>query len=219
MINEQKAGKQFKKYSERSDMSPVENKKQMNDSGMLYRDEFGRYRWTYEMVSAENRSYLNTLLLIFALVILIPGMILFFMIYGRDLSSGHWGDAGGYLGILFLIFAAAELLTVGIYKLADKARGGSKPIPYAMDDRCIMLYPEDRKTPRAYLQTFYSSVNDIRVKPEYDEIDLMEVMRVTQVYVYPEDLPFVLGYLFDHLKQTDKILQRREEYLKYLEEE
>ena len=185
----------------------------------LYQNEDGQYRWTYEMVLEENRSYLNTLLLIFALIILIPGMILFFMIYGHDLGSGYWGDAGKYLGILLLIFIAAELLTVGIYMLADKARGGSKPIPYAMDEKSIILYPGDRKTPRAYLQTFYSSVIDIRVKSEYDEIDLLEVMRITQVYVYPEDLPFVLNYLLDHLKQTDKICKRREEYRKYLGKE
>ena len=46
----------------------------------LYRDIDGRYRWTYEMIAKENPSYRNTLLLIFALVILVPGLILFFMI-------------------------------------------------------------------------------------------------------------------------------------------
>ena len=182
----------------------------------LYRDIDGRYRWTYEMIANENPSYRNTLLLIFALVILVPGLILFFMIFGRGISSGDWDGAGSYLLILLGIFALTEALTVLIYDAVDKIRGGSKPIPYAMDVDCIDLYPNYRKTPRAYIRTFYNTVNDIRVKPEYDEIDLLEFARITQIYVYPEDRAFVLNFLFDHLPQKGTIQKRREEYKEYL---
>ena len=182
----------------------------------LYRDGYGRYRWTYEMIAGENPSYRNTLLIAFALVILFPGVILFFMMYGRDLGSGYWGDAGVYLAIMFGIFAVTELLVILIYKLVDKARGGSKPIPYAMGGEFIDLYPEDSLTPRTYIRTYYGTVTDIRVKPEYDEIDLFEFARITQIYVYPEDRAFVLNFLFDRVKPTKKIEQRREEYKEYL---
>ena len=182
----------------------------------LYRDIDGRYRWTYEMIANENPSYRNTLLLIFALVILVPGLILFFMIFGRGISSGDWDGTGSYLLILLGIFALTEALTVLIYNAVDKIHGGSKPIPYAMDEDCIDLYPNDRKTPRAYIRTFYNTVNDIRVKPEYDEIDLLEFARITQIYVYPEDRAFVLNFLFDHLPQKGTIQKRREEYKEYL---
>ena len=200
-------------------------KKQKPDT--IYIDDFGRYRWTYQLVGSENHSYRNTLLLIFALVILIPGVIMFFMLYGRDifgfrafgapLGRPYWSDgAAQYLLILLAVFAGVELLTVLIYNLFDKTRGGSKPMPYAMEEKGIRIYPEDRLTPPSYLYTFFSSVTDIKVKPEYDEIDLLELMRVTQVYVYPEDRPFVLNYFFDHVKPSKKIEQRRTEYQKYL---
>ncbi len=182
----------------------------------LYRDIDGRYRWTYEMIAKENPSYRNTLLLIFALVILVPGLILFFMIFGRGISSGDWDGVGSYLLILLGIFALTEALTVLIYNAVDKIRGGSKPIPYAMDEDYIDLYPNDRKTPRAYIRTFYNTVNDIRVKPEYDEIDLLEFARITQIYVYPEDRACVLNFLFDQLPQKGTIQKRREEYKEYL---
>lgn len=194
-----------------------ENKtKQSEPQTNLYRDIDGRYRWTYEMISNENPSYRNTLQLIFALVILVPGLILFFMIFGRGISTGYWDGAGSYLLILLGIFALTEALTVLIYNGVDKIRGGSKPIPYAMDEDCIDLYPNDRRTPRAYIRTFYNTVNDIRVKPEYDEIDLLEFARITQIYVYPEDRAFVLNFLFDHLPQKNAIQKRREEYKNFL---
>lgn len=190
----------------------IENKTQQSEPQTdLYRDRDGRYRWTYEMVTNENHSYRNTLMIIFALVILIPGMILFFMICSHD-----WDSAGNYLAIMFGILILTELLTVLIYKGVNKIRGGSKPIPYAMDEDCIDLYPEDRRTPRAYIRTYYSTVNDIRVKPEYDEIDLLEFMRITQIYVYPEDRAFVLNFLFDHLPQTKTILSKKDQYKNYL---
>ena len=182
----------------------------------LQPDPEGRYRWTYELIGSENPSYRNTLMFIFALVILIPGVILFFMIFGRDLGSGYWGDAGIYLLIMFGILGAAELLTVLIYKGADKIRGGSKSIPYEMDSEGISVYPGNRRVPKSYLYTAYKGVKDIQFKPSYDEIDLLELMRITQVYVYPEDRAFVLNYLFDHLPQTEKILQRKEQYEIYL---
>ena len=71
----------------------------LNPSAELQPDSEGRYRWTYEMIGSVNPSYRNTLMLIFALVILIPGAILFFMIFGR--RGSDWGDAGIYLLILF----------------------------------------------------------------------------------------------------------------------
>ncbi|MBQ6519846.1 MAG: hypothetical protein IJI14_14075 [Anaerolineaceae bacterium] len=180
-------------------------------------DSQGRYRWTYEMVSSENHSYRDTLMIIFALVILIPGVILFFMIFGRNIQHGYWSGTGGYIAILLGVLAVTELLVFLIYQGVEKVRGGSKSIPYAMDETCIDLYPDDYKTPRPYIRTDYSSVVDIKVKPQYDEIDLLEVMRITQIYVYPEDRAFVLNYLFDHLPQRKKILERREQYRKYLE--
>ena len=179
----------------------------------LQPDTEGRYHWTYEMIGSENPSYRNTLMLIFALVILIPGFILFFMIYGRNPGSGN---PGLYLLIMFGIFAAAELLTVLLCRVSEKVQGGSKSIPYEMDETGISLYPGNGRVPRPYLRTDYSSVKDIQVKPQYDEIDLLELMRITQVYVYPEDRALVLNYLFDHLPQTEKILGRKEQYGIYL---
>lgn len=182
----------------------------------LQPDAEGRYHWTYEMIGSENPSYRNTLMTIFALVILIPGFILFFMIYGHDLSGGYWGDAGIYLLIMFGILGAAELLTVLLCNVSEKVQGGSKSIPYEMDAEGISVYPGNRRVPKPYLYTAFKDVKDIQVKPSYDEIDLLELMRITQIYVYPEDRAFVLNYLFDHLPQTGKIPERKEQYGRYL---
>lgn len=186
----------------------------LNPSAELQPDSEGRYRWTYEMIGSVNPSYRNTLMLIFALVILIPGAILFFMIFGR--RGSDWGDAGIYLLILFGILAVAELLTVVLCKVSEKVQGGSKSIPYEMDDEGITVYPGSRRVPYSYLHVSFSQVNDIQVKPDYDEIDLLDLMRVTQIYVYPEDRAFILNYLFDHLPQKEKILQRKDQYGIYL---
>ncbi len=182
----------------------------------LQPDSEGRYQWVYEIIQSANPSYRNTLMLIFALIILIPGFILLFMIYGRDIVSGSWDGAGIYLLILFVIFAAAELLVAGFCSFSEKIRGGSKSIPYEMDEEGITVYPGSRHVPYSYLHVSFSKVNDIRVKPEYDEIDLMDLLRVTQVYVYPEDRAFILNYIFDHLPEKAKILRRKEEYREYL---
>ena len=186
----------------------------LNPSAELQPDSEGRYRWTYEMIGSVNPSYRNTLMLIFALVILIPGAILFFMIFGR--RGSDWSDAGIYLLILFGILAVAELLTVVLCKVSEKVQGGSKSIPYEMDEEGITVYPGSRRVPYSYLHVSFSQVNDIQVKPDYDEIDLLDLMRVTQIYVYPEDRAFILNYLFDHLPQKEKILQRKEQYGSYL---
>lgn len=186
----------------------------LNPSAELQPDSEGRYRWTYEMIGSVNPSYRNTLMLIFALVILIPGAILFFMIFGR--RGSDWGDAGIYLLILFGILAVAELLTVMLCKVSEKVQGGSKSIPYEMDEEGITIYPGSRRVPYSYLHVSFSQVNDIHVKPDYDEIDLLDLMRVTQIYVYPEDRAFILNYLFDHLPQKEKILQRKDQYGIYL---
>ena len=85
-----------------------------------------------------------------------------------------------------------------------------------MDEEGLTVYPGSRQVPYSYLHVSFSKVNDIRVKPEYDEIDLMDLLRVTQVYVYPEDRAFILNYIFDHLPQKAKILRRKEEYREYL---
>ncbi len=186
----------------------------LNPSAELQPDSEGRYRWTYEMIGSVNPSYRNTLMLIFALVILIPGAILFFMIFGR--RGSDWGDVGIYLLILFGILAVAELLTVVLCKVSEKVQGGSKSIPYEMDEEGITVYPGSRRVPYSYLHVSFSQVNDIQVKPDYDEIDLLDLMRVTQIYVYPEDRAFILNYLFDHLPQKEKILQRKDQYGSYL---
>ena len=52
----------------------------------LQPDSEGRYQWVFEIIQSANPSYRNTLMFIFALIILIPGFILLFMIYGRDIS-------------------------------------------------------------------------------------------------------------------------------------
>ncbi|MBR6090933.1 MAG: hypothetical protein IKP86_13430 [Anaerolineaceae bacterium] len=205
----------------------MENGQKNDGMNELYRDEEGRYRWTYELIGSENHSYRNTLMFIMGAVILIPGIIMFFMIFGGDFLRPiryggrvpfYWDDeATTYLLVFAAVFVVVEGLTVLICYLMEKLRGGSKPMSYAMDEKMITTHANDRLTPQYYLQTSYSYVTDIRIKPKYDEIDLLEFMRVTQVYVYPEDMPFVLNFLFEHLPQKKKILRRKEEYRKYLE--
>ena len=85
-----------------------------------------------------------------------------------------------------------------------------------MDEEGLTVYPGSRRVPYSYLHVSFSQVNDIQVKPDYDEIDLLDLMRVTQIYVYPEDRAFILNYLFDHLPQKEKILQRKDQYGIYL---
>ena len=180
-------------------------------------DAEGNYRWTYEVDSRKNRSFLNLYLLIFGLVILIPGTILFFMIYGSRISSGHWGGTGSYIGIMLLILLGVELLTILIYKGIEKLGGGTTSMPYFMTDSFIMVHPYDKHTPASYLQTYYTNVKDIRLDADSDLILLHELLRVTHVYVYRSDCAFVLNYLFDHLPQSKSILRRKEEYKEYLQ--
>lgn len=180
------------------------------DSTYIVRDLDGNFRWTYDVDSSENRSFLNLYLLIFALIVLIPGAILFFMIAGKG------GDMGAYFLIWMGIFAGVELLTVVIYKVIEKAKGGSTDIPYLMNENFIVVHPGNRKTPEYYLRTDFSKVHDIRVDKGNDLITLHEFARVTHVYVHREDFPFVLNFLFEHLPQSKKILGRKTEYEKYM---
>ena len=185
---------------------------QDNYTEMTYivRDLDGNYRWTYDVDSSSNRSFLNLYLLIFALIILVPGAILFFMLAGKG------ADMGAYLLIWLGIFAVVELLTILIYKAVEKAKGGSTDIPYLMNENFIVVHPGDIKTPEFYLRTDFSSVKDIRVDKKNDLITLHELARVTHVYVHHEDFPFVLSFIFEHLPQTNKITGRKAQYEKYM---
>lgn len=176
-------------------------------------DAEGNYRWTYEVDSRTNKSFLKLYMLIFGLIILIPGAILFFMIYGHDRESG----AGSYIGIMLLILLGVELLTILIYKGIEKLGGGTTSMPYFMTDSFIMVHPYDKHTPASYLQTYYTNVKDIRLDADSDLILLHELLRVTHVYVYRSDRAFVLNYLFDHLPHSKSILRRKEEYKEYLQ--
>ena len=174
----------------------------------IVRDLDGNYRWTYDVDSSSNRSFLNLYLLIFALIILIPGAILFFMLAGKG------ADMGMFLLIWLGIFAGVELLTILIYKAVEKAKGSSTDIPYLMNENFIVVHPGDRKTPEFYLRTDFSNVKDIRVDKEHDLITLHEFARVTHVYVHYEDFPFVLNFIFEHTPQTKKIAERKAQYQK-----
>ena len=180
-----------------------------NNTTYITRDKDGNYRWTYDIDSTKNRSFLNLYLLIFGLIVLIPGAILFFMIYGRQISSGHWSGTGGYLGIWLLIFLGVELLTFLIYKGIEKAKGGSTDIPYLMNEAFIAVHPGTELAPRSYIQTDFSQVKDVKLDREHDLILLYEPLRVTHVYVPREDLPFVLRFILDHVPQTEKIRDRK----------
>lgn len=188
-----------------------------NNSDSMYfltRDEEGFYRWTYEVDSSENHSLLNLYLLIFGLIVLIPGAILFFMIFG---NKGYLSGAGSYLLIWLAVFAGVELLTFLIYKAVEKAQGGVSEMPYLMGPDFIAVHPGTKMAPRAYIQTDFSQVKDITLDKKSDLILLHEVMRVTHVYVPREDLPFVLNYILDRVPQSEKIKKRKEEFGKDLE--
>ncbi len=181
----------------------MEEKDRIDEASLpdeVYLDANGWYRWTYYMDRKTNRSYLYLYMKIFALVILIPGAILFFMIYGRDFTG-----AGGYLLIWMAILAGAELLTWLIYVLIDKLNGGTTPISYAMDGELVKVHAESTKTPPYYLETVFSDVREVKFRPETDEIVLCELLRVMQVYVPPAAIPFVLGFIRDHVPPSAKI--------------
>ena len=174
-----------------------EKNKKEDDLTYITRDADGCYRWTYYMDSSTNQSFLNLYLKIFALIILIPGAIMFFMICGNN----HWEGAGQYLLIWLGIFAGVELLTYLVYKGIEKAKGGETDIPYLMTDDFIIVHPGNEWTPNAYLRTDFSAVKDIKLYPKSDLILLNEMMRVTHVYVPKEDLPFVYNFIRDRIQK------------------
>ena len=179
----------------------------------IVRDADGYYRWTYEVDSRTNQSFLKLYLLIFALIILIPGAILFIMIFGRGKGSG----AGAYLAIWMAVFAGVELLTYLIYKGIEKAKGGTTDIPYLMADDFIIVHPDKTRIPAAYLGTSFSAVKDVRLDLDSDLILLNEPLRVTHVYVPKDDIPFVLNYILDRVPQKgeyDALRERAERLLK-----
>ena len=180
------------------------------DTTYIVRDLDGNYRWTYDVDSSENNSFLKLYMLIFALIILVPGAILFIML----------GQAGADMGVFFLIwmgiFAGVELLTFLIYKAIEKVKGGTTDIPYLMNENFIVVHPGDRKTPEYYLRTDFSNVNDIRLDYPNDLITLHEFARVTHVYVHRTDMPFVRNFIFGRVPQTKKIAERKEQFKKYM---
>lgn len=175
----------------------------------IVRDAEGFYRWTYEVDSQKNHSLLNLYLLIFGLIVLIPGVILFFMIYG---NKGYLSGVGTYLLILLAIFAGVELMTFLIYKGMEKLQGGVTNMPYLMGPDFIIVHPGTKMAPQSYVRTDFSQVKDVTLDKESDLILLHEVMRVTHVYVPKEDLPFVLKYTLDRVPQSEKIKRMKELY-------
>ena len=178
-------------------------------------DAEGNYRWLYEVDSRKNRSLLNLYLLIFGLIILIPGAILFFMIYGRNGLDG----AGTYLLIWLGIFAGTELLVVLIYKLIEKLGGGTAVMPYVMGNGFIVVHPGNKHAPEYYLRTDFSQVKNISLDIKNELILLKEPLRVTHVYVYREDLSFVVNYIIDRLPDPERFEHLRKIVSRPLTEE
>ena len=181
----------------------------------IFIDADGWYRWTYYMDRKTNPAYLHLYLKIFALIILIPGAILFFLMFGGCTHSSADG-AGEYLAIWMAVLAGTELLTWLIYVLIEKLQGGTTPISYAMNEEMVSVHAENTRTPVSYLETFFSSVRDVRLNPAADEIELCEVLRFTQVYVPRAALPFVLGFILDRVPQTENTEKARREAAKML---
>lgn len=167
-------------------------------------DAEGNYQWIYEADSRKNRSFLNLYLLIFGLIILIPGTILFFMIFGRQILRGSWYGVGNYLLIWLGILIGVELLVVLIYKLIEKLMGGTTIIPYVMGKDFIIVHPGNKLAPDNYLRTEFSEVKNISLDLKNELILLKELLRVTHVYVYREDIPFVLNYIIDRVPNPEK---------------
>ncbi len=177
----------------------------------IVQDTEGNYRWTYEVDSRNNKSFLNLYLLIFGLIILIPGAILFFMIYGShsDLSS-----AGSYLAIWLAIFVGVELLTILIYKGIESSKGGSTDIPYLMTDEFIIVHAGNDMVPISYLRTDFSAVKGVKLDLNSDLILLVEPLRVSHVYVPKDDIPFVLNFILDRVPHTEKYENLRQKVKK-----
>ena len=146
-------------------------------------------------------------------IVLIPGAILFFMIFG---NKRYLSGAGAYLLIWMAIFVGVELLTFLIYKAVEKLQGGVSVIPYLMGPDFLAVHPGTKMAPRAYIQTDFSQVKDVTLDRESDLILQHEPLRVTHVYVPKEDLPFVLNYILDRVPQSDKIKKRKEAFGKDL---
>ena len=168
-------------------------KRNLDDARYIVKDSEGYYRWTYEVDSSSNRSFLNMYLIIFALIILVPGAILFFMLAGKG------ADMGSFLLIWLGIFVLVELLVFLVYKGIEKAKGGVTDIPYLMGEDFIVVHPGNEWTPTFYLNTFFSQVKRVKEDRNSDLILLYEVARVTHVYVPRDDYSLVLGYILDRV--------------------
>ena len=175
----------------------------------IIRDAEGYYRWTYDVESSKNRSLLNLYLLIFGLVILVPGVI-FLLMYGGKIAGSD--GLRNFLLILLAIFAGAELLTVLIYKGIEKLKGGTISTPYLMGEEFIVVHPGTKMAPDAYVRTEFSHVKDVRVDLKSDLILLNEPLRVTHVYVPHEDLSLALRFILDRVPTSPKIEKLKEEF-------
>ena len=200
-------------YCKKEEKEMESKEEKQYDLTYITRDAEGCYRWTYFMDSSTNKSFLNLYLLIFALIILIPGAIMFFLICVKN----DWVGAGPYLLIWLGVFAGVELLTYLVYKGIEKLKGGETDIPYLMTDEFIVVHPGNEWTPGSYLRTDFSSVRDISLDLNSDLILLHELMRVTHVYVPREDLPFVLNFILDRVPQNGKAeaLRKEVQFLRY----
>lgn len=170
----------------------------------------GVYRWSYDMDMYRNHYLRNVLLKVFGVISFVCCAFLLFL-FAKD----HNLTREIALTIL-LIFAGVMLLVLGGYYLAAVIMHGKYHLRFEMNEEAILLVrtPSTQafmdamadissltgrgaaaRTAAASGLTYFSQVRSLKEHPDYHAFNLRTLADGNQIWVCPEDYPFVVDYV------------------------
>ena len=198
----------------------------------LFKDEQGVWHWMHFLPLFRDLSLLRTVLKAAAISTLIPALLLFFMLTGKELNPQILLPAAEIGGIIVL---AILVLTTLIYFLSAAIAGGTLVTVYSMDSSSITLYQLSSRIGRAELTRVYNEAADamaegeavfrieemidrarliettpfsdiisLRISPAGGEIRVHSFLTWYSVHVNPEDFEYV-AELMTHGSQGARI--------------
>ncbi len=189
----------------------------------------GKYRWIYEFPMMKNPTILFTLFKVFAIVVLLPALIVFF----SGLSDGFVTAIVGFAEVYALVLAIMFVLSLLGYTLLAAIYGWKYIVLFEMDDKEVTHAQQSRQVKKAEaigwiaafmgaatnnltttgiglrtatanntMTTEFKNVSTVIGRRRLNTIKVNQLLSKNQVYVDPQDYDFVWEHITSRCKKA-----------------
>ena len=189
----------------------------------------GKYRWIYEFPMMKNPTILFTLFKVFAIVVLLPALIVFF----SELPDGFVTAIVGFAEVYALVLAIMFVLSLLGYTLLAAIYGWKYIVLFEMDDKEVTHAQQSRQvkkveaigwisafmgaatnnltttgiglrtaTAKNTMTTEFKNVSTVIGRRRQNTIKVNQLLSKNQVYVDPQDYDFVWEHITSRCKRA-----------------